>query len=425
MGGQHKMNTEKKLIPLRRFPEFKDKEEWQEYKLGDIAQFYKGKGISKNDVSDNGKTPCIRYGELYTYYKEIIRKIKSYTDLPTKDLFLSEANDVVIPSSGETKEDISTASCVLYDDIALGGDINVIRTINDGVFLSYYLNNAKKQDIAKIAQGISIIHLYNEQLRNLSVEIPCLSEQQKIADCLSSIDSYISSINEKIEQLKAHKKSLMQKLFPQNGQTVPEYRFPEFKSAGVWKEIMLGDVFSRITERNKKNSQNVLTISAQNGLVSQYDYFHKSIAASDISNYYLIQNGDFAYNKSRSQGYPFGVIRSLRLYDEGVVSTLYICFRIKSDKYSVNFFDYYFETELINYEIGKIAQEGARNHGLLNISTDDFFNKVVLMVPSSSEQQKIAECLSSIDKAIIFYSQKASLLEQHKKGLIQQLFPKQ
>ena len=145
--------------------------------------------------------------------------------------------------------------------------------------------------------------------------VPSYSEQQKIADCLSSIDSYISSINEKIEQLKAHKKSLMQKLFPQNGQTVPEYRFPEYKSAGVWKEIKFGDVFSRITERNTKNCQNVLTISAQYGLVSQYDYFHKNVAASDISNYHLIQKGDFAYNKSRSQGYPFGAIRSLRLYD--------------------------------------------------------------------------------------------------------------
>ena len=414
-----------KHTPKLRFPDFKDREGWREYKLDDVAQFYKGKGISKNDVSDKGKTPCIRYGELYTHYKEIIRKIKSFTNLPIKELFLSEANDVIIPSSGETREDISTASCVLYDNIAIGGDINVIRTINDGVFLSYYLNNAKKHDIAKIAQGISIIHLYNEQLRNLSIELPCLKEQQKIADCLSSIDSYISSINEKIEQLKAHKKSFMQKLFPQNGKTVPEYRFPEFKSAGVWKEIKFGDVFSRITKRNTPNCQNVLTISAQYGLVSQYDYFHKNIAASDVSNYYLIQKGDFAYNKSRSQGYPFGAIRSLRLYDEGVVSTLYICFRIKGDKYSVDFFDHYFETELINVEIGKIAQEGARNHGLLNISSDDFFNKIVLLIPSPSEQQKIAECLSSIDKAIIYYSQKASLLEQQKKGLIQQLFPKQ
>lgn len=417
------MNDIKKHVPNPRFPAFIKDGEWKEYKLGDIAQLYKGKGISKNDVSDNGTIPCIRYGELYTHYKEIIDKVTSYTNLPVDDLFMSKANDVIIPSSGETKEDIATASCVLHDNVALGGDINVIRTTSNGVFLSYYLNNAKKHDIAKIAQGISIVHLYNEQLRKLSIELPDLKEQQKIAECLSSIDSYISSINEKVEQLKAHKKSLMQKLFPQKGQTTPKYRFPDFRDSIGWEEIRLGDIFDRVTNKNNTDNQNVLTISAQYGLVSQYDYFHKSVAASNLSNYYLIKKGDFTYNKSRSQGYPYGAIKPLRLYEEGVVSTLYICFRIKEGDFRDTFFEQYFETELINEEIGKIAQEGARNHGLLNISTDDFFNKVILFVPSLSEQEKIAECLYSIDRSIRLYSEKASQLEHHKKGLMQQLFP--
>ena len=412
-----------KIKPLLRFPAFIQDGGWKEYKLGDIAQFYKGKGISKNDVTDNGTIPCIRYGELYTHYKEVIDEVTSYTDLSIDDLFMSKANDIIIPSSGETKEDIATASCVLRNNVALGGDINVIRTSNNGVFLSYYLNNAKKHDIAKIAQGISIIHLYNEQLRNLSIELPDLEEQQKIAECLSSIDSYISSISEKVEQLKAHKKSLMQKLFPQKGQTVPEYRFSAFKSSKGWEEKRFGDIFKRITNKNIINNQNVLTISAQYGLVSQFDYFHKSVAASNLSNYYLLKRGDFAYNKSRSQGYPYGAIKPLRLYDEGVVSTLYICFRKKCCDIVDSFFEHYFETELINEEIGKIAQEGARNHGLLNISTDDFFNKIVLLIPSPSEQKMIAECLSSIDRTIRLYSEKTSQLEQQKKGIMQQLFP--
>lgn len=298
------------------------------------------------------------------------------------------------------------------------------ETICNDFYRHYFKSYRFIQDLNRNLEGIRDGKMISyQQFSEILIPYPPLAEQQRIANCLSSIDSYISSINKKIEQLKAHKKSLLQKLFPQNGQTLPEYRFPEFKSAGVWKEIKFGDVFSRITEKNTKNCQNVLTISAQYGLVSQYDYFHKNVAASDISNYYLIQKGDFAYNKSRSQGYPFGAIRSLRLYDEGVVSTLYICFRIKGDKYSVDFFDHYFETELINVEIGKIAQEGARNHGLLNISTDDFFNKIVLLIPSPSEQKKISDFLSSIDKTIFFYVQKASLLEQQKTGLIQQLFP--
>lgn len=204
-----------KTVPTVRFSEFKNDGEWEIKKLRDIATFSKGKGISKTDVTANGTTPCIRYGELYTTYKETITDVSSYTDLPVTDLFLSKANDVIIPSSGETKEDIATASCIIKDGIAIGGDINVIRTSNNGIFLSYYLTYVKKNDIARIAQGVSIIHLYNEQLRDLVVELPnSIKEQQRIADCLQSVDNVIKSYEDKITALELHKKGLMQELFP-------------------------------------------------------------------------------------------------------------------------------------------------------------------------------------------------------------------
>ncbi len=126
-------------VPKLRFPEFRDAGEWEEKKLGEIAVFHKGKGISKADIDSNGKTPCIRYGELYTNYKEIISSIVSKTNLPITELFLGCKNDVIIPSSGETKLDIATASCLTLDGVALGGDINVIRCDQNGVFMSYYL----------------------------------------------------------------------------------------------------------------------------------------------------------------------------------------------------------------------------------------------------------------------------------------------
>lgn len=204
-----------KTVPELRFTEFRNDGEWEIKKLRDIATFSKGKGISKTDVTANGTTPCIRYGELYTTYKETITDVSSYTDLPVTDLFLSKANDVIIPSSGETKEDIATASCIIKDGIAIGGDINVIRTSNNGIFLSYYLTYVKKNDIARIAQGVSIIHLYNEQLRDLVVELPnSIKEQQRIADCLQSVDNVIKSYEDKITALELHKKGLMQQLFP-------------------------------------------------------------------------------------------------------------------------------------------------------------------------------------------------------------------
>ena len=396
MKGGGIMNTEKKLVPLRRFPDFNDKEGWQEYKLGDIAQFYKGKGISKNDVSDKGKTPCIRYGELYTHYKEIIYKIRSYTNLPISDLFMSEANDVIIPSSGETKEDISTASCVLYDNIALGGDINVIRTSIDGVFLSYYLNYAKKHDIAKMAQGISIIHLYNEQLRNLSVALPCIEEQYKIADCLSSIDSNISSINDKIEQLKAHKKSLMQKLFPQNDKTVPEYRFPEFNQYEAWESKKLKEVIIVNSGRDYKHLElgNIPVYGTGGYMLSVNDKL-SSIDAVGIGRKGTIDKPQ--YLKA-----PFWT-----------VDTLF--FLTSKKNYNIEFV--YYLTQNIPW------RKYGEQTGVPSLSKISIENLEVVVPKSYAEQTKITQLLSSIDKETTLMEKKISLLKNQKKGLIQQLFP--
>lgn len=197
-------------------------------------------------------------------------------------------------------------------------------------------------------------------------------------------------------------------------------RFPVFENSGRWEEKKMSDIFIRITSKNKERNKNVLTISAQYGLVSQFDYFNKNVASVDVSNYYLIEKGDFAYNKSRSQGYPYGAIKPLLLYDKGVVSPLYICFRLKENAGNADFFRHYFETDLINREIAKIAQEGARNHGLLNISAEEFFN-IQLRVPSIEEQERIANTLSSIDDLINATNEKLELLKVHKKGLMQQL----
>ena len=206
--------AEGETVPKLRFPEFRDAGDWEEKLFESVAKFSKGKGISKSDISPNGTQPCIRYGELYTYYSETIESVVSYTDISPDDLVLSKANDVVIPASGETQIDIATASCVLKSGIALGGDLNIIRSKMNGVFLSYYLNNAKKKDIAQLAQGISVVHLYSSQLKNLTLNIPKIPEQQKIANCLSSIDDLITTQTQKLAVLKAHKKGLMQQLFP-------------------------------------------------------------------------------------------------------------------------------------------------------------------------------------------------------------------
>lgn len=190
-----------------------DYPDWEEKKLGEVAFFSKGKGISKDDIDDYGELECIRYGELYTEYGEVIKDVKSKTALDPKGLVLSEYNDVIIPASGETAIDIATAACVQKDNVALGGDLNIIKTDIEGVFLSYYLNNKRRFDIARLSQGSSVMHLYSSQLKTLCLNIPIKPEQQKIANYLSSIDDKIALVNNELDQSKEFKKGLLQQMF--------------------------------------------------------------------------------------------------------------------------------------------------------------------------------------------------------------------
>lgn len=219
---RHKQGLVQQLFPLHddsqprlRFPGFRSTAGWQQFTLGDIANISKGKGITKSDVVEDGRTPCIRYGELYTSYGEIIEKVNSRTNLPTSDLVLSKAGDVIIPASGETKEDIATSACVVNDGVALGGDLNIIRSPIDSRFLSYNLNGSRRREIARVAQGDTVVHLYPTQLSGLKIHIPVdQAEQELIADSLSSLDTQIVAQELKLKALDSHKQGLLQQLFP-------------------------------------------------------------------------------------------------------------------------------------------------------------------------------------------------------------------
>ncbi|CAE6932909.1 Type I restriction modification DNA specificity domain [Vibrio sp. B1ASS3] len=207
-------------------------------------------------------------------------------------------------------------------------------------------------------------------------------------------------------------------------QSVPSLRFPEFNDE--WKVSPLCEVFDRVKEKNSSLNTNVLTISGQDGLVSQNKYFTKSVASKDTSGYYLLSRGDFAYNKSYSKGYPMGAIKRLKFSDSGVVSPLYICFRTNSDfdGYS-EFFEHQFESGRLNKSIYRIAQEGARNHGLLNVSVNEFFIDVGISYPCNLEQNKIADFFNVIDIKISHLIAKHRLLKEYKKGVMQQIFSQQ
>ena len=204
-------NKDKCNVPHLRFPEFTN--EWEKCPLGLIADITKGNGISKEQLSAQG-IPCILYGELYTKYKsEIITEIYSKTALNPSVLVKSQANDVIIPCSGETAIDISTARCVPYNNILLGGDLNIIRLKSqDGGFFAYQLNGVRKHDIARIAQGVSVVHLYGENLKRIKVCYPSIEEQRKITSLLSLIDERIATQNKIIDKLQSLIKGLNQHL---------------------------------------------------------------------------------------------------------------------------------------------------------------------------------------------------------------------
>ena len=377
-----------------RFPEFSG--EWEETTLGKISEITKGSGISKDQLSEQG-SPCILYGELYTKYKsEIIGEVYSRTELDSSSLVKSKANDVIIPCSGETAIDISTARCVPFNNILLGGDLNIIRLKNDdGGFFAYQLNGVRKTDIARVAQGVSVVHLYGENLKQITVYHPAIEEQKKITRLLSLIDERIATQNKIIEDLKLLRDAISDAMFCTPKQSAPRKRIKGFYSD--WQKVHLKDICSRVSQKNTNGRCDlVLTIAAKYGLVSQLDFFNKSVASENLEGYYLLQKGDFAYNKSYSSEYTCGAVKRLERYEEGVLSPLYICFRPDPSKVNSDYLSYYFESTKWYREIMDISVEGARNHGLLNISVVDYFN-TIHRIPNMDEQK----CIANVIKAIM------------------------
>ena len=199
----------------------------------------------------------------------------------------------------------------------------------------------------------------------------------------------------------------------------PELRFPNYKDS--WFSYKLNDISERVTRKNKNlESQRPLTISGQLGLIDQIEYFNKSVSSKNLTGYTLIKKGEFAYNKSYSNGYPLGAIKKLERYDLGILSSLYICFSFNKN-IDKNFMKNYFESTKWYREVANIAVEGARNHGLLNIPVNDFFN-ININLPIQYEQEKIGNFFSKLDRQIELEEKKLELLEQQKRGYMQKIF---
>ena len=252
---------------------------------------FKGNGISKEQLTDTGE-PCILYGELYTKYKsEIISDIFSKTDIDTRKLVKSKANDVIIPCSGETAVDIATARCVPYDNILLGGDLNIIRLYDcDGSFMSYQLNGKRKYDIAKVAQGVSVVHLYGDHLKGVKTYNPCLEEQKKIVRLLSLLDERIATQNKIIDKLQSLIKGINQRVFKNSGNN---YKLGEIC------EIRSGYSGSQLLSKKGLKVSRIETISGHKVNMERVGY----VAPFESSENYRLRVGDILFSNINSVEY--------------------------------------------------------------------------------------------------------------------------
>ncbi len=409
------MNGKNNKLPRLRFPEFRDAGEWEEKRLGEVASFSKGKGISKADIIVDGKNKCIRYGELYTVYNdnEIIKNVVSLTNTEIGRSVLSEKNDILMPTSDVTPNGLATASALDETGIILGGDILIIRTpriLNS--FFCYFVSSHKNK-IMRLVSGVTVYHIYGADMATLRLNFPILPEQQKIADCLSSLDDLITAQTQKLAHLKTHKKGLMQQLFPTEGETQPKLRFPEFRDAGDWQEKRLGDIGNvsmckRVLKHETSVSGDIPFYKIGTFGKHADAYIPKELYERYRDQYSFPQKGEILISAS-------GTIGRIVVYDgsPAYFQDSNIVWISNNEKIATNAF------LLFCYGNTKWKTSDNTIARLYN----DNLRSIEIPVPSLPEQQKIADCLSSLDDLITAQGQKLAHLKTHKKGLMQQLFP--
>ena len=290
--------------------------------------------------------------------------------------------------------------------------------ISNGYFAALFKSPNLINEFRKNSQGMTsdTWNLKYPQIETIKVYIPDLSEQKRIADMLSILDQRIAKQALFVDSLKKYKRGAFEAIFTQKHRLVPKGEQAE------WKTFRLSDFASRVTRKNGTNTDVPLTISAQYGLIDQRKFFSKTVASSDMSGYYLLHRGEFAYNRSTSNDYPLGSIKRLELHEIGAVSTLYLCFAIDENVIHPELAKWYFESSLWHRGIREICAEGARNHGLLNVPTEGFFTTTHILPSDREEQEKIAQYLSYIQQRCDKAEEELDLLLHLKNGMIQQLF---
>ena len=379
-------NKRKKIInvPPLRFPSFTDK--WKESTIGNVVKIGNGRDYKH---LGNGSIPVFGTGGYMT----------------SVDDYLYDGETVFIGRKGSIdKPFYFSGKFWTVDTLFYTYDFN-------GVIPKFLYSIFQRINWKKYNEASGVPSLSKATIEKIKFKYPLSPEQDKISRLLSLIDERLATQNKIIEDLKKLKSAIMAIIFGKTNVTKNQ-----------WCEVRLGNICERVTRRNSNNISNlILTIAAQYGLVSQTDFFNKSVASADLSNYYLLDKGDFAYNKSYSGEYTWGTVKRLDLYPQGVLSPLYICFRPIEGIVDSDFLVYLFESKCWYREVSGICVEGARNHGLLNVSVVDFFN-MKLHLPDLSEQKRIAEMMNSISDKIEHSSRLYALYNAQKTYLLSNMF---
>ena len=382
---------------------FSYKGDWSKRKLNEICLFFKGNGLSKSDLSNEG-FPCILYGELYTTYKnEVISDIISKTNTILSNPFLSRNNDLIIPGSGENPIDTAVARAIYQNDIILGGDLNILRPKSNvsAAFLSYQINGVRRYDIAKKAQGKSIVHLHNSDLKEVLVSIPSYDEQLHIVKLLTKIDEMIETQSKIIGDYNSLKKGIIQHIFNVN------YEFPNVHLKAVLKEI---------SQKNKnRDNIDVLSVSNSLGFIKQSEQFEdREIASADTSNYKIVNKNEYAYNPARIN---VGSIARLQSCDCGIVSPMYTVFKTDISKISYEYFDLFLQSSTFQKQLNQKLEGSVRQ-----CLTFASMQNILIELPPLEMQIEISEKMKFIDSKIKIESDYLNLLKTEKEYLLKNMF---
>jgi len=420
-----KTKVEYKLVPELRFAGWGNSDLIRNYLFDELFEFSTGKNIKQKEASPEFRIPCVRYGELYHMYQEVIYTVINRTNISESELRFSQGNEILLPSAGEDPLDIGSASALTVGDVAIGRTINILRPkqneVYSQIFVSYYINQKLRRKISTLAKGSSISNVYNSDLRKLKINLPSLPEQQKIATFLTAIDQRIQLLERKKAKLEAYKKGLMQKIFSQEIRFKDEdgNEFPD------WEEKRLGEVGKTINGLTGKTKED---FGVGKPYIQYMQVFkHSRIFAKDFGYVNVgtsekqqrVQFGDILFTTSSEVRNEIGTASVLiDNIDEVYLNSFCFGFRPYSlDLMVPEFSRFLFRSAPIRRKVVRLGQGSTR----YNMSKVQFL-KIEVDIPSKEEQFKISTSLSVVENKIDSLTSTIQKSKSFKKGLLQKMF---